>query len=131
MFSPVQAGRGLSRPQDRPPEAAVQDRPVADGAPTAVAAPMPLKMAVRDLTVRYGGTVALHAVSLDISAHQVTALIGPSGCGKSTFLRCLNRMNDHIHGVRITGQVTIDGEAIYGPDVDPVELRRRVGMGFQ
>src|SRR5205823_4160650 len=68
---------------------------------------------------------------LDIPAHRVTALIGPSGCGKSTFLRCLNRMNDHIPGARVTGQVTIDGDPIYAPDVDPVELRRRVGMVFQ
>jgi phosphate transport system ATP-binding protein len=61
----------------------------------------------------------------------VTALIGPSGCGKSTFLRCLNRMNDHIAGARITGRVVIDGEDVYGDDVDPVDLRRRVGMVFQ
>jgi phosphate transport system ATP-binding protein len=61
----------------------------------------------------------------------VTALIGPSGCGKSTFLRCLNRMNDHIAGAAISGQVLLDGRDVYGPDVDPVELRRRVGMVFQ
>jgi phosphate transport system ATP-binding protein len=91
----------------------------------------PVKMTVRDLTVRYGDTVALDAVSLDVPTNQVTALIGPSGCGKSTFLRCLNRMNDHIVGVAITGDVRLDGEPIYGPDVDPVELRRRVGMVFQ
>jgi phosphate transport system ATP-binding protein len=89
------------------------------------------KIAVRDLTVRYHGIPALDHVSLDVTANHVTALIGPSGCGKSTFLRCLNRMNDHIPGVSITGSVTIDGESIYGPDVDPVDLRRRVGMVFQ
>jgi len=91
----------------------------------------PVKMAVRGLTVRYGEAAALHEVTLDVPERRVTALIGPSGCGKSTFLRCLNRMNDTIRGVRITGEVTLDGENIYGPDVDPVELRRRVGMVFQ
>jgi phosphate transport system ATP-binding protein len=90
-----------------------------------------VKIAVRDLAVHYGATPALDAVSLDIPAHRVTALIGPSGCGKSTFLRCLNRMNDHIPGARVTGQVTIDGDAIYEASVDPVVLRRRVGMVFQ
>jgi len=91
----------------------------------------PPKIEVRNLTVRYGNAVGLDAVSLDIPEHRVTALIGPSGCGKSTFLRCLNRMNDHIPGARVEGQVTIDGSPIYGPGVDPVALRRRVGMVFQ
>jgi len=90
-----------------------------------------VKLAVRDLTVYYGSTLGLDTVSLDIPAHRVTALIGPSGCGKSTFLRCLNRMNDHIPGARVSGQVTIDGEPIYDPDVDPVALRKRIGMVFQ
>src|SRR5206468_3554371 len=99
--------------------------------PPAAATDAPIKIAVRDLVVHYGGTCALEAVSLDIPAHRVTALIGPSGCGKSTFLRCLNRMNDHIPGARVTGQVTIDGDPIYGSEVDPVVLRRRVGMVFQ
>jgi phosphate transport system ATP-binding protein len=89
------------------------------------------KMVVRDLTVHYGSSAALHEVSMDILANRVTALIGPSGCGKSTFLRCLNRMNDHIGGVRVEGDVTLDGEPVYGSDVDPVDLRRRVGMVFQ
>jgi phosphate transport system ATP-binding protein len=88
-------------------------------------------IAVRDLTVRYDGAPALERVSLDIPANRVTALIGPSGCGKSTFLRCHNRMNDHIAGAEVTGTVTIDGDQIYGSDVDPVDLRRRVGMVFQ
>ena len=98
---------------------------------TASGAYTPVKIAVRDLSVHYGSTLALDAVSLDIPAHRVTALIGPSGCGKSTFLRCLNRMNDHIPGTRITGTVTIDDDSIYDPGVDPVALRRRVGMVFQ
>ena len=99
--------------------------------PSAAATDAPVKIAVRQLVVHYGGTCALEAVSLDIPAHRVTALIGPSGCGKSTFLRCLNRMNDHIPGARVGGQVTIDGDPIYGPEVDPVALRRRIGMVFQ
>ena len=103
---------------------------------TTTSAPMPIldaapKIEARDLTVRYGDAVGLDAVSLDIPERRVTALIGPSGCGKSTFLRCLNRMNDHIPGARVEGQVHVDGMPIYGPGVDPVELRRRVGMVFQ
>jgi phosphate transport system ATP-binding protein len=95
------------------------------------AADAPTKIAVRELTVHYGSTRALASVSLDVPDRHVTACIGPSGCGKSTFLRCLNRMNDHIRGVRITGRVTIDGEDVYAPSVDPVALRQRVGMVFQ
>src|SRR5262249_25884568 len=90
----------------------------------------PVKIAVRGLNVYYGTNHALTDVSLDIPECRVTALIGPSGCGKSTFLRCLNRMNDHIRGVRIEGSITIDGENLYGAD-GPVVLRRRVGMVFQ
>ena len=92
---------------------------------------LPTKIAVRDLSVRYGDTLALDGVSLDVPPHRVTAFIGPSGCGKSTFLRCLNRMNDHVPGARVTGEVTIDGDPVYAPDVDPVALRKRVGMVFQ
>jgi len=91
----------------------------------------PFKMAADALTVRYGETVALDKITLTIPERRVTALIGPSGCGKSTFLRCLNRMNDTIRGVRIDGKVTLDGSDIYASDVDPVLLRRRVGMVFQ
>src|SRR5262245_42862083 len=90
-----------------------------------------VKIAVRDLTVHYGPTRALTEVSLDVPERRVTALIGPSGCGKSTFLRCLNRMNEHVRRTRIDGSITIDGENLYGDDVDPVVLRRRVGMVFQ
>jgi phosphate transport system ATP-binding protein len=90
-----------------------------------------IKIAVRDLTVHYGDTTALRDVSLDVPENRVTALIGPSGCGKSTFLRCLNRMNDHIRGIRVEGRVALDGDDIYAPSVDAVSLRRRVGMVFQ
>jgi phosphate transport system ATP-binding protein len=88
-------------------------------------------MIARDLTVSYGGKVAIEAVSLDVRANEVLALIGPSGCGKSTFLRSLNRMNDTVEGVTVVGSVELDGEPIYGADVDPVLVRRRVGMVFQ
>jgi len=91
----------------------------------------PIKISVRDLSVHYGDALALDTVSLDIPERCVTALIGPSGCGKSTFLRCLNRMNDNVRGARIAGTVTVDGEDLYGPAVDPVLVRRRIGMVFQ
>jgi phosphate transport system ATP-binding protein len=90
-----------------------------------------VKLRVRNLTVRYGEKVAVDGVSMDVPERRVTALIGPSGCGKSTFLRCLNRMNDHIRGASVTGRVEIDGVDLYAPDTDPVVLRRRVGMVFQ
>jgi phosphate transport system ATP-binding protein len=86
---------------------------------------------VQGLDFYYGASRALHGINLEISPHQVTALIGPSGCGKSTFLRCLNRMNDTINGTRVEGQILLDGKNIYDPDMDVVELRQRVGMVFQ
>jgi phosphate transport system ATP-binding protein len=90
-----------------------------------------LKMRARGLAVSYGGKSAIRDVSIDVHGKQVLALIGPSGCGKSTFLRSLNRMNDTVPDVEVTGHVELDGEAIYGPHVDPVLVRRRVGMVFQ
>ncbi len=93
--------------------------------------PSPIKMRATGLTVCYGDKEAVKDVSIDVREHQVLALIGPSGCGKSTFLRSLNRMNDTIEGVRVTGQIELDGQQIYGPGVDPVLVRRRVGMVFQ
>jgi phosphate transport system ATP-binding protein len=89
------------------------------------------KIAVQGLELRYGATRALKDISIRIPERKVTALIGPSGCGKSTFLRSLNRMNDLIPGVGVSGQVRLDGADIYAPGVDVVELRRRVGMVFQ
>jgi phosphate transport system ATP-binding protein len=83
------------------------------------------------LSLYYGPAKALKEISLTIPEKQVTAFIGPSGCGKSTFLRCFNRMNDLIDGVRIEGRVKIGGHNIYAPDVDVIELRKRVGMVFQ
>jgi phosphate transport system ATP-binding protein len=86
---------------------------------------------VRDLSLFYGNFQALKDVGLGIVQNKITALIGPSGCGKSTFLRCLNRMNDLIDDVRISGTVLIDGKDIYQPGTDLLELRKKVGMVFQ
>ncbi len=88
-------------------------------------------ISVRGLDFFYGTLQALSSVTIDIHSRQVTALIGPSGCGKSTFLRVLNRMNDIIPGVRITGSVRYNGAEIYGPDYDVIELRKKIGMVFQ
>jgi phosphate transport system ATP-binding protein len=90
-----------------------------------------VKMRAVDLTVRYGEKEALQKSSLEVYANRVLALIGPSGCGKSTFLRSLNRMNDTIEGAQIGGQVLLEGRDIYAPEVDPVIVRRHVGMVFQ
>jgi len=89
------------------------------------------KMLVRDLCVYYGPKKALGPVSMDIPEKHVTSLIGPSGCGKSTFLRSLNRMNELIPGCRVEGTVRLEANAIYGHGIDPVAVRRRVGMVFQ
>jgi phosphate transport system ATP-binding protein len=87
---------------------------------------------VRDMDFSYGPKVALKSIGMDIPSHEVTAFIGPSGCGKSTLLRCFNRMNDFIPGAVVSrGEVRIDGIEIHSPEVDSVELRRRVGMVFQ
>lgn len=91
----------------------------------------PVKMKGEKVTVHYGEKQALFDVNLDVPEKQVMALIGPSGCGKSTFLRCLNRMNDTIEICRVGGKLTLDGENIYDPKIDVVELRARVGMVFQ
>ena len=91
----------------------------------------PMKIAAADLSFYYGKTQALKSISLEVSERRVTAFIGPSGCGKTTFLRTLNRMNDVVPGTRIEGHVTLDGDDIYSPSTDVVELRRRVGMVFQ
>jgi len=90
-----------------------------------------LKMTTRDFDFYYGEFKALYSISLDFYANRVTALIGPSGCGKSTLLRCLNRMNDLIPYSRAEGNVLLDGQDIYDPNVDVVSLRLRVGMVFQ
>ncbi len=105
------------------PEPAVSEKP---GSPE-----LATKIETRDLNFFYGPMQALFGISIKIAERSVTALIGPSGCGKSTFLRTINRMNDIIEGTRITGTVYLDNESIYDPQVDVVELRKKVGMVFQ
>jgi phosphate transport system ATP-binding protein len=89
------------------------------------------KIETKKFSFYYGKRQALRDVNLHVREHQITALIGPSGCGKSTFLRALNRMNDIIPGARAEGEVMLDGQNIYAPGVDVVEVRKRVGMVFQ
>src|SRR5260221_1321140 len=91
----------------------------------------PIKIQVENLDLHYGDKQALYGINLTIYKNKVLSLIGPSGCGKSSFLRCLNRMNDMIEGIRIQGKVLLDDENIYQRDVDVVDLRMRVGMVFQ
>jgi phosphate transport system ATP-binding protein len=100
-------------------------------APNPAASERPVKIDVRGMNFYYGTKHALDGISIRIQTNLVTAFIGPSGCGKSTFLRTLNRMNDIIPGSRVEGTVEVDGQDIYAPGVDVVELRRRVGMVFQ
>ena len=89
------------------------------------------KLQIAGLNFYYGDKLALADISMVIRERRITALIGPSGCGKSTFLRCLNRMNDTIRGARAEGRILLDGEDIYAPGLNVVDLRRRVGMVFQ
>ncbi len=90
-----------------------------------------VQIKVDNLNLWYGEKQALKNISMQIPKNSVTALIGPSGCGKSTFLRCLNRMNDLVKNCRIEGKISIEGKDIYGPDVNVVDLRKKVGMVFQ
>ena len=94
-------------------------------------APEQLRLKVEQLNVYYGEFRAVKDIDLVIRTNKVTALIGPSGCGKSTFIRCLNRMHEVTPGGRVEGKVLLDGQDLYGPGVDPVDVRRRVGMVFQ
>jgi phosphate transport system ATP-binding protein len=101
--------------------------PVADGS-ASLGEPV---FRLRDVSVAYGGTPAVQGIDLDVHVNQITALIGPSGCGKSTVLRCLNRMNDLVLDASVGGEVLYHGQDIYASDVDPVEVRKLVGMVFQ
>ena len=114
--------------QPAPPEVGAQAADAEHSMPAPGARP---KMRACDVSVFYGEKQALKDVSIDIFDDRVTAFIGPSGCGKSTFLRCLNRMNDTIPTARVTGDIELDGEDIYSPRMDVVQLRARVGMVFQ
>ena len=111
------------------PQAAGDERP--QGQPHIIEPPEPTLFELSDLSVWYGPKQALAEIGIRLPANRVTALIGPSGCGKSTLIRCLNRMNDLIPGARIAGQVRYHEQDIYARDIDPVEVRRRIGMVFQ
>jgi len=119
--------------QPRTEDAAPQMQLDEQTAPASPTAPPPgdTVFQLRDVAVHYGDFAAVRGIDLAIERHEITALIGPSGCGKSTLLRSLNRMNDLIPGARVSGTVHYNGEDIYHPDVDPVEVRRRIGMVFQ
>jgi phosphate transport system ATP-binding protein len=106
-------------------------RPVAAHVATAVEAAQTAKMSAEGLQAWFGANRVLHGIDMEIPAHGVTAIIGPSGCGKSTFIRCLNRMHEVISIARMEGRVLLEGEDVYSRGVDPVMLRRRVGMVFQ
>jgi phosphate transport system ATP-binding protein len=111
---------------------AIASPPAASVAPVAAAeASAPAKVEVEHLNVWFGKNNAVKDTSLAVRAHTVLAVIGPSGCGKSTFLRALNRMHDLVPAARVTGKVLVDGQDLYTREVDPVLLRRRVGMVFQ
>ncbi|MGH3727887.1 MAG: phosphate ABC transporter ATP-binding protein PstB [Micromonosporaceae bacterium] len=120
-------------------ESEVRDRPgtgiriAADvsGAAESKRSPAASVLELRDVSAYYGTYQAVRNVDLTIGQHQITAMIGPSGCGKSTVLRSLNRMNDLIPGARVTGAVSYHGQDLYASDVDPIEVRRRIGMVFQ
>ena len=89
------------------------------------------KFETENVVVHYGTKIAIDNISLNVEANNITSLIGPSGCGKSTFLRCLNRMNDTIDGCSVSGKLLLDNEDIYSDNIDPVDLRSKVGMVFQ
>jgi phosphate transport system ATP-binding protein len=103
----------------------VKERPAGERAPGEVV------FRLDDVHVYYGSFLALRGVNLEIAKNEITAFIGPSGCGKSTLIRCLNRMNDLIPGARVEGKIEYHGQDLYGDGVDPVEVRRRIGMVFQ
>ena len=123
------------------PMAVPNSTPAITGSPISLASPSAspagpatapeIKIKVRDLNVFYGTKRAVRDINMDVAARSVTAFIGPSGCGKSTLLRCFDRMNDLIPSAKVRGSVLLDGEDVYGPDVQPVEVRRRVGLVFQ
>ncbi len=106
-------------------------QPASEPSPTQAEVPRDVIFDVDDISVFYGEHRAIRDVTLDLHVNEITALIGPSGCGKSTFIRCLNRMNDLIPSARVEGQIVYHGVDLYDPEVDPVEVRRRIGMVFQ
>jgi phosphate transport system ATP-binding protein len=111
------------------PTAVRIDEDLAKGSPSP--GPSDIVFDARDVTVTYGDRAAIRDVTVPIYRNQITALIGPSGCGKSTFIRCFNRMNDLIPDAKVRGTITYNGQDLYAKGVDPVEVRRRIGMVFQ
>jgi phosphate transport system ATP-binding protein len=128
----MNANMDLPLPLAQDTESATQSKPVASS-PTAadVVADSPTKMRAEGLRASFGATEVLRGIDLPLIDRVVTAIIGPSGCGKSTFIRCLNRMHEVVEGARVSGRVLLDKTDIYARDVDPVQVRRRVGMVFQ
>ena len=124
---PVQTGPDQTDPDQDTPAPRVQVPTRTDH----VRRDAPTHVSIRDVSVHYGDFTAIRDVSFDVARHQITALIGPSGCGKSTLLRAINRMNDLVPTARVDGAILYNGEDIYGVGVDPVEVRRRIGMVFQ
>ena len=125
----------VTRPDDRLGAAreATSSQPIPTGSPSLTNG-VPAGEAIfdcRDVNVSYGDKRAVRDVNLKLAMHEITALIGPSGCGKSTFIRCLNRMNDLIPSARVEGEVVYHGEDLYAEDIDPVAVRKRIGMVFQ
>jgi phosphate transport system ATP-binding protein len=100
-------------------------------APEAATPAVEAVLSIRGFSLWYKTTQALHEISIDVARGKITALIGPSGCGKSTLIRSINRLNDLVDGVRVEGDMLLDGESIYGPAVDVIQLRKRTGMVFQ
>lgn len=126
--APSRASEARAEGDDIVIEDAGVDDPGAAGEPEQPAEPV---FEARDVAVRYSGVLAIEDVTLDVQARRITALIGPSGCGKSTFLRTFNRMNDLIAGAEVSGRLAFHGHDLYAPGVDPIEVRRRIGMVFQ
>jgi phosphate transport system ATP-binding protein len=124
--------RSVDRPRPGHGESSLDVGAVAlEGARHAPKADREAIFALEGVGVSYGGKAAVRDIGFDIAVKEITALIGPSGCGKSTLLRCLNRMNDLIPGADVTGSLRYHGQDLYGPTVDPVEVRKRIGMVFQ
>ena len=119
------------RPADASPSAADAAAARAAHAPAADARQREVIFDVDDVNVYYGDALAIRDVTLDLNRNEITAFIGPSGCGKSTFIRCLNRMNDLIPAARVEGKVVYHGENLYAKSIDPVQVRKRIGMVFQ
>jgi phosphate transport system ATP-binding protein len=119
------------RRQEEAAAAAVGATPRETTAPVPAREPRDVIFDVDDINVYYGEHKAIRDVTLDLHLNEITALIGPSGCGKSTFIRCLNRMNDLIPSARVDGKIVYHGEDLYASDIDPVQVRKRIGMVFQ